>query len=157
MPVDTKKVTDRRTVRYATVDDLLQDAERIAKGPHRALGNWSAGQVFTHLAIVFGLAVDGNFPLKPPWFIRLGARLFKRRILRKGLPPGFQLPKGAESMIPGETSADEGLELLRRALARWKSEPQRAANPLLGKLTHEEYDQFQLRHAETHMSFLVPA
>ena len=157
MSVDTRKVTGRRTVRYATMDDLLQDAERIAKGPHRALGNWSAGQVFKHLAIVLGMSMDGNFPFKPPWFVRLGARLFKRRILSKGLPAGFQLPKGAERLIPDETSADEGLELLRQAVARWKRETKRAASPLLGELTPEECDQFQLRHAESHMSFLVPA
>jgi hypothetical protein len=31
-----------------------------------------------------------------------------------------------------------------------------ARHPVLGKLTHEEWTQLHLRHAELHLSFAVP-
>ena len=44
-----------------------------------------------------------------------------------------------------------------QAVARWKKETKRAPSPLLGALTDQEAEQLQLRHAELHMSFLLPA
>lgn len=156
MTVDTGKVKDRRKVRYGSVDELLLDAERVTNNPHRALGNWTAGQVFKHLAIVINVAIDGDLPVKPPWYLRVILRLMKRRVLTKGLPAGFQLPHKAARLVPDSTSTEEGLELLRKAISRWKSDPRRAPSPMFGRLSPDEADQLQLRHAELHMSFLVP-
>ena len=51
--VDTRKVTNRRTLRFQTTDELrialdrLADADR-AGGPVQ-LGNWTLGQTLNHL------------------------------------------------------------------------------------------------------------
>ncbi len=45
---------------------------------------------------------------------------------------------------------------LRQAIHRLQTEEKRAPNPVLGKLTREEWDRLHCRHAELHLSFLVP-
>ena len=154
--VNTKKVADRRTVRYANYQELLDDAARVAHGPHRVLGNWSAGQVFRHIATVMNSAIDGA-PFRVPWYIRWPARLLKKVVLGRPMPAGFKLPPDAAAqLVPPETSAEEGLDLLRRAVGRLAAETQRAPSPVFGPMTREEWDRLQLNHAALHMSFLVP-
>jgi hypothetical protein len=41
MTIDTGKVTGRREVRYANFDEVRADAEQLAAGPVRMLGNWT--------------------------------------------------------------------------------------------------------------------
>lgn len=157
MPVDTSKVLGRRTVHYSNLQALLKDAERLASAQPRALGNWSQGQIYKHLAVVMAGSIDG-FSVRAPWFVRLLARLFKKRILSKPMAAGYQLPaEAAAAIVPGETSVGEGLDLLRKAIERLQTETQRYPSPFLGKLTIEEWNQLHLRHAELHMSFLAEA
>lgn len=156
MAMDTTRVHGRRTVEYGSLRDVLADAERISQGPIRALGNWSAGQVFLHLARSLDTSIDGS-EARPPWFFRLLARLMKDRILRGPMPPGFKLPPAAARvLVPGPTSTDEGLAALRAAIARQEREPNRAPSPFLGPLSDEEWTRLHLNHAALHMSFLVP-
>jgi hypothetical protein len=80
MTVMTKHVTGRRTLNYATLDDLLQDAEQLAESHVDMLGNWSLGQVFSHLAITMNKSIDG-FPFRAPWVLRVSIRLFMKKRL----------------------------------------------------------------------------
>ena len=57
--------------------------------------------------------------------------------------------------MPGETSVEEGLSSLQGAIARQKQESMRASHPAFGDIGREEWNDFNLRHAEMHMSFLV--
>jgi hypothetical protein len=155
MPVDTKKVRGRRTLEYASLQDLLADAERLSKGKVKALGNWSPGQVFAHLATTMNNSIDGS-PFVVPWYFRIMARAMKNMMLRRPMTPGFQLPASAAQLIPGPTSTEDGLSALRRAIARQEKESHRAPNPALGTLTRAEWDKLHLLHANLHMSFLVP-
>jgi hypothetical protein len=156
MPTDTSKVQGRRKVQYATLRDVLADAERISKGPVEALGNWSPGQIFLHLARSLNTSIDGA-DSKPSWLFRLMGRMMKKRVLRGPMPPGFKLPPAAaRRLVPGPTSTDEGLAALRAAIARQEREPTRAPSPFLGPLSNEEWTQLHLNHAALHMSFLVP-
>jgi Protein of unknown function (DUF1569) len=156
VPVNTAKVEGRRKVEYASFDELLADAERLGSGPVRALGNWSAGQIFRHLAIVYTGSIDG-LKVKFPWYLRLMAKLFKKQVLAGAMPAGFKLPADSgKEMMPGPTSTQEGLADLRAAVARLKQEPHRAAHPAFGNFTKEEWDVLHLKHAALHMSFLVP-
>jgi hypothetical protein len=157
MAVNTTKVTDRRTVHYDSLQDLQRDAEQLAAGPVRMLGNKSYGQILRHLSIVMNGSIDG-FPNRAPWFIRLIVRLMKKRILSKTMSAGFKLPADAEAALwpPGPEVA-EGLEELHKAIRRLQTETKREPSPFLGPLTREEWDQLHLRHAELHMSFVTPA
>ena len=48
----------------------------------------------------------------------------------------------------------DALAEFRTTIERVKSESKRTVHPIFGSLTHEEWDSFNLRHAEMHMSFV---
>lgn len=153
MTVNTKTVAGRRKLRYESLDDLLADAEKCAAGDTKQLGNWSPGQIFKHLAGAMESSIDGFDKLFPlPMRMALNV-LMKKKFLNQAIPAGFKAPKNSQ---PAKTSNEEGLTLLRNAIERQKREPKRAMHPGFGKFTREEWEKFHLRHAEMHMSFLVP-
>src|SRR5262245_57975259 len=157
MPVATKSVSGRRTLHFDTLDDALADVNRLNEGPVKALGNWSPGENLTHLALTMNRSVDG-FRFKLSWPIRLLCKVMKRRFLSGRMPAGFQLSKqGAADLDPSPTEWTEGVRQFRAAVERLKTEPQRAASPAFGVMTPEEWNQLHCRHAELHLSFLVPA
>ena len=88
------------------------------------------------------------------FFLRL---LIKRRMLTKPMTPGFQLPRRAAHMLPPPASLDEGLQCIRHALQRLRTESKREAHPAIGPLTEAEWVELHCRHCELHLSFLVPA
>ncbi len=156
-PINTKKVTGRRTVRYESFNDILADAERLAGLETNELGNWSKGQIYKHLAASLDAMLDGPPFLMPAPIRWLLCLLMKNRMLTRTLDPGFQLPKSASAMLPGETTTSEGLELLRAAVQRVNQTDARAVHGGFGKIPPAEWDQFQFRHCEMHMSFIVPS
>ena len=94
--------------------------------------------------------------MKVPWFVRLMMRPMKRSAaLYKPMPPGRNIPR-----VPGGTLAtdplpiDEGVARIKQACARLKAGPPGLPHLLFGKLTHEEWINQHLRHAELHLSFL---
>jgi hypothetical protein len=157
MAVDTRKVTNRRQLHFARVADILADVERLNQGPIKPLGNWSGGQILKHLSVVMNGSIDG-IHVRANWFIRLLVRMMKKRVLTKGMSPGFRLTgRSAEALVPPPVSWEEGLQEFRRAVQRLQSETKREPSPFLGFLTREEWDQLHCRHAELHLSFLTPA
>ena len=64
MPVNTKKVQDRRKVRYESLDELLADAQRFSGDNVRKLGNWSQGQIYEHIARSLDSSIG---PTRAPW------------------------------------------------------------------------------------------
>ncbi|HEV8060463.1 MAG TPA: DUF1569 domain-containing protein [Gemmataceae bacterium] len=157
MPVNTAKVQGRRKLDYASFDDLLADADGLSSGQVQPLGNWSAGQIFRHLATVYVGSIDG-FAMTFPLHIRLVARLFKKKLLAGSMPAGLKLPaQGSEELMPPPTSTEEGLAELHAAVGRLQRETTRAKHPVFGNLTNEEWTRLHLKHASLHMSFLVPA
>ena len=152
--INTKKVEGRREVRYESLDDLLADAKRFAGSQVRRLGNWSPGQIYEHLARSMNASIDGfnfSFPAPLRWFMSL---LMKKKMLYQSIPAGFPSKPAfvAEDAITDET----GLANLEASIDRQKHDTSRAIHPGFGQLTREEWEAFHLRHAEMHMSFLVP-
>ena len=155
MPVNTAKVADRRTLGYKSFDELLADADRLGCNSAKTLGNWSAGQIFQHLANVFNGSIDG-FPQAFPWLMRAIARIFKKKLINGSMPAGVTMPlKLAKAVMPEPTPIEVGLANLHAAVARLKQDPHRAEHPVFGKITSEEWDTIHLKHASLHMSFLT--
>ncbi|HEY2839684.1 MAG TPA: DUF1569 domain-containing protein [Pirellulales bacterium] len=153
-PVDTSKVSGRRKLKFTCCDDVLADCERLLAG-YRRLGNWSLGKMADHLAVAYKLGLDPS-TIRVPWMMRFVARnVFKKKALQK-MSPGFKLPKAAAQLEPNETEDRAGVEKLRQIVGRWKQQPERLDHPFFGKLTPAEWDQLMLRHAEMHLSFLLP-
>jgi hypothetical protein len=156
MPVNTAKVEGRRELKFASLEEVLTDADRLSSGPVKALGNWSTGQVFRHLAIAFNGSIDG-FTMTFPWYLRLIAKVFRNKLMAGPMPAGFNLPAdGAKALMPPPTSTEEGLADLHAAVERLQRDPHRASHPMFGELGAEQWNKIHQAHASLHMSFLVP-
>ncbi len=157
--VDTKRVGGRRNVHYRTMQELIDDVERLAAGPYRTVGNWSLAQICAHLSKGLNLALDGG-TIPTPWPIRVAARLFfKRRLIEGPMPPGFKLKGSAvRVLVPGDdTEFDAAMRSLHESVARWQKGAPTHPHFILGPMTPAQWDSLQLRHAELHMSFVHPA
>jgi hypothetical protein len=155
MSVNTAKVTGRRKLDYKSFDEFLADVDRLSAGSPKTQGNWSAGQVFQHLANAFNGSIDG-FPQAFPWFMRAIARMFKKKLIGGAMPAGIKMPaKLASAVMPEPTSTETGLANLHAAVSRLKQEAHRAAHPVFGKITNDEWNTVHLKHASLHMSFLT--
>ncbi len=154
------KVQGRRTLRFASMDEMLQEAGRIADadrtGRLQRLGNWSAGQCMHHIATWMDYPFDG-YPMKIPLFIRVIGPLLKSFVTNNSMPTNRRLPG-----VPSGTYAVEdvptsqALPHLERSATRMASTCPDRRNPMFGKLTHEQWIKLNLRHAELHFSFLIP-
>ncbi|WP_299465118.1 DUF1569 domain-containing protein [uncultured Gimesia sp.] len=150
------QTADRRTLSYASLQEIVDDAIRLTAADAPTTGNWSKGLIFDHLARLMDRSLDG-FEFKMAWPIRMiGTYYFKPRILKHGMKAGFQLqgaPKKALAPDPVEDRA--GLEHLKIAIQRLQTESQRYASPFFGELTRDEWELLHRRHAELHMSFIA--
>jgi hypothetical protein len=94
--VDTKRITGRRKLHFNSLAEIQTDAERLASGNYRQLGNWPLGYALSHIARVMRISLDGA-TFRVPFYIRWFAPLMKGRMLRSPMPAGFQLPKKASN------------------------------------------------------------
>lgn len=157
--VDTK-TAPRRTLSFRTVDDALAEVGRIKEfydaGTLRTTGNWSPGQNLGHIAGWIDFGYVGYPPGRPPFFVRWILRVFRKKFLYAPSKPGFNLPG-----IDGGTFARDEMDFptghakLVAALARMKAGAPTHVSPAFGLLTHEQYEQMHLRHAELHLGFLT--
>jgi hypothetical protein len=156
-PVNTAKVSGRRELHFTKIGEIQADAERLASAPVRQLGNWQLGYALAHLAGAMKMSLDGA-SFRVPIYVRMIAPLFKKKLLRGPMKPGFKLPENAsqELMPSGPVSTQEGLDDLRKTIDRLNRESQRHPSPVFGQMTRQEWDQLHLRHAELHLSFFVP-
>lgn len=158
MAVNTAEVLGRRNLHFSDFSQLLADAEFVATHPCRTIGNWSVGQILDHLAVGANCPFDGFGGFKASWFKRyLIVPFIKNNLLTRSMPAGFQLPKAATPMFPASDSTPQaGLEKLKLALNRFSTETPTHPHPLLGTLAIQEWVALALRHAELHLSFIVP-
>jgi hypothetical protein len=157
MPVvATARVEGRRKLDFKSLGEVAADADRLSSGPVTQLGNWSAGQVFRHLATAYSCSIDG-FKTTFPWPMRFIAGFFKNKLINGAMPPGMKVPTGlAREVMPEPTSTEDGLAQLHAAVSRLERETKRAKHPIFGDLSNEEWNKIHLNHANLHMSFLVP-
>lgn len=154
--INTKQVKGRRPVHYNTYKDLMDDVFRVAPS-HKTLGNWSLAQICDHLARSFRLQVKAA-DIVLPWSVSTFARLFlKRRFLTKSLPAGFSIPsKHVETLVASpDLPLTQAIANLEQVIEQCKETRASQPHPLLGKLNREEWEAFNLRHAEMHMSFVL--
>jgi hypothetical protein len=158
--VDTGKVTERRVLHFDSIDQVLQDVDRLAvaerAGRLKRLGNWTLGQALGHLATWTEFAYTG-VPLKPPFFIRWILRFQKAKFLKGPMPAGVKIPNIDGGTLGKEPlPLDEGLRRYKNVLQRLKVEAPTLPSPIFGKMTHDESIALTLRHAELHLGFFVP-
>lgn len=148
-----------RIVRFTSIDDLLQEADRLAAaeraGRLQCCGTWTLGQIFGHLATWCSFAFDGS-PLKVPFFIRWIMKTQKKRFIRGPMPKGVRIPR-----VPGgtlgaeEIPLDDGLTQLKQQFQRLASEAPARPHNIFGPLRHDEWIAMNLRHAELHLGYVT--
>ena len=143
----------RRVLRYESFDAVMPDVERLLEG-HRTVGNWSLARICNHLAAVLRRHVDlpASTAFDPADRVSEGQ---KRRVFASGvLPDGIDAPPGVVAESVGDERAEA--EGLREAIAYYLASPGPAIpHRLLGPLTREEWDRFELIHLAHHLSFAV--
>jgi hypothetical protein len=157
--IKTTRVVGRRTLKFATLDDIAADVERLAFAEKvTALGNWTIGEALAHLANSLNMSIDGA-QFRAPWLFRKLGPLFKKRFITQPMKPGFTLPKDAARQLTASlpVSRDEGVAKFRNAMHRQQTIADRAPSPIFGPMTRDEWDQLHMRHAELHLSFFVPS
>lgn len=159
-PVNTGKTTDHRKLRFTSIADLRAEVERVAAaertGMLRRSGNWTVGQVFNHLAtwMEFGWK---PCPIRPPFFIRWIVKGRKAKYLNEGMPAGVRIPRVEGGTLGTEPATlEDGLRRYMAAIDRTEREAPMEPSPIFGPLTHQEFINGQLRHAELHLGFLHP-
>lgn len=161
--VDARKATGFRTLKFESPAQVLAEIERLAEaeraGRLTRSGNWTAGQVFGHLATWIDFAYEGYPPtLRPPLLLKPVLRLGKKKLMRGPLPRGFRIPRTRDGTVGNEPcSLDEGLARVRAAWSRLAAVPPTQQNPVFGPLTHAEWITMHLRHAELHLGYLDAA
>ena len=158
MSAETPVPGPRRDITFARIDDALADVENIARaadaGRMRCVGTWSAGQILDHLAMWVDYAYDGT-PLHPPLLLRLMLRPMKRRFLYKRMRAGGKIPGVAGGTLAiASASMDDGLAHFRKSFTKLRDEVPTAPHVFFGTLTHDEWINMNLRHAELHLSFI---
>lgn len=157
MSVVTDRVQGRRSLRFESLDDILREAECVATHPGRTLGNWSVAEILDHLANSIRAAYEGP-DARVSWMIRwILAPLIRSSVLNQPMRPGTSLPKVMSHFLPGDDpTTGESLEKLRTWIARMRTEKPPLEHPIFGKLSHDNWVKLHLRHAELHLSFILP-
>jgi hypothetical protein len=155
--IDTKTIPSRRTLHFDAISAAIAEADRLAgadrAGKLKQLGNWTFGQNLGHLASWVDYSFDGP-PMTVPGIVRFMIRPFRRRFLYRPMAPGRKLPKAKTGTFGTEPlSTEEGLSRFRTNFNRIAVECPKIPNILFGPLTHDEWINLHLRHAELHLSF----
>jgi hypothetical protein len=155
-------MTQRRSIRLATLDDVSAEVERLHRtGYHRA-GNWNLSQVCEHLADWMSYPIDG-FPKMPMAVsLMIGAmRTFRGKALLKKFIEEQSMPVGGPTLpdsIHPETGDDRvSVERLQATIRRL--EEHRGTihpSPLFGAMSRQELIAVQMAHCNHHLSFLIP-
>jgi hypothetical protein len=148
----------RRPLSFASLDEVMPDVDRLLRG-HTTVGNWSLGQICSHLAQAIHFTIDG-FPAEafPPWIIRKTiGRFLLWRILRTGrfteglkMPGKYEPAAGAEARVEAES--------LRAALQRLAAHSgPLAEHPMKGPVSRAIWERFHCIHCAHHLRFALPA
>jgi Protein of unknown function (DUF1569) len=152
----------RRTLKFATLDEVVRDAEHLLASGYDRTGNWSLAECCGHLVYWLTAPLDGygRTPLfvKPIlWIMRntIGPGQL-RGILANGFSPGGMTDP--QSVMPANGTNDaEAVERLLRAVERFQHHAGPIVpSPVFGPMDNATALQLQLVHCAHHLSFLVP-
>ncbi len=148
----------RRPLTFASLDEVMPDVDRLLRG-HATVGNWSLGQICSHLAQAIRFTLDGFPPeARLPWVVRKTiGRFILWRILRTGrFTEGMRMPRRWEPK-PGTDARGEA-ESLRSALRRFAEHTgPLAEQPLYGPISRADWERFHCIHCAHHLRFALPA
>lgn len=152
----------RRPLRFASLDEVVRDAEGLLANGYEKAGNWDLAQAAGHLAEWMRFPVEG-FPKAPApiravfWVLRktIGRKKLLTYIETNSFPAGK--PTMPQTVPPPGGDARAAVEKLKQSVERLKGYTgEIVPSPLFGRMTKEEAVGMQLVHAAHHLSFLIP-
>lgn len=157
---DHRKAENWRKLRFESIADCKAEVERILaadqQGILQSCGNWTAGQILSHIAAWIEYAYEG-YPIKaPPFFIRWILKIGLRKMLEHGMSKGVRIPgikEGTTGMedVPTAQAADRLIAALNRLA---KDDAIKEPSPAFGSMSHQDRIKLNLRHAELHLGYL---
>lgn len=151
---------ERRELTFQNLDEVLVEAERLAASEVRTSGNHSFGRILNHLALGLDVSTGRVVAPPPPFFMKLIMPLMKRMVINsKPLKPGIKLPAKGEAFFWPDRDFEitSSLQYLREAVDNFKSNGPLQKHPFFGKLTTEQVEQLECRHAALHLGFVHSA
>ena len=148
---------ERRELSFASLDEVVAEAERLAGGEVRTTGNYSFGQILEHLARTHDMAT-GKLDAPPtPLFIRL-MMPFVRSSLIKNVKPGFKLSPDAQAFFwpDQEVEVQTALAHLKESVERFNTVGPLPKHPIFGKISTEQATELNRNHCAMHLSFVHP-
>jgi len=152
----------KRDLKFNDLDEMLDDAQSLLDNGYDRHGNWTLGQIASHVADWSRYAIDG-FPV-PPLPIRMLLWIMKhtvgpgmkRKILAEGFSGGMQT--SPESVAdPAQMSDAEGVQKLRETMQRLRAhQGELLPSPLFGPMDHAMLVRVTILHAEHHFGYLDP-
>jgi len=164
VPTDTSTRSDapaaRRRLEFHCFNCLRGELDRLEAAGEaniRAVGRWTPGQVVQHLAEVVTRSIDG-FEFEGPRLVRMLRPVLRLTMMGRPMPSGVKLKGAMTAMVPPPSIRfDNALANLRRELDRAERERMTAKSPVFGRMTHDDWANLHLRHAELHLGFLHPS
>ena len=149
--------TPQPRVLFDNFEQALAEVDRLARCPHKQLGNWDLAQICDHLADAFEGSMRG-FDFTIPWLVRrlLGPPILRRVLSKRPIPFRPRIPRRLEPP-PGRDLA-ACVTRLAEMISQFESSPQPLAkHPLFGEISRDTWRQIHLVHMAHHLSFLVPS
>ena len=151
---------ERRELSFSNLDEVVAEAERLASGNVRTTGNHSFAKILEHLARTHDMTTGRMEAPRPPFYMRLLMPLMKSMIINdKPVKSGFKLPSKAEVVFwpDQEFKVQDALAHLKESVEHYKKQGPLPKHPMFGKLTRQQNDSMNCRHAALHLSFVHPA
>ena len=145
---------ERRALRFASLDEIMPEVERLVAGESTTVGEWTLGQILNHLASAFQITARAPAATDEP---TREEAVRRRRLLNSGrFPDGVEAPLPA-LIPPSDCDCTTEVEQFRKAMGRYQSrEGAFPAHPFLGPMSGEEWDLFHCIHCAHHLSFVIP-
>lgn len=151
----------RRPLRFRSLEDARAEVDRLSASQRAGrlvcAGNWTMAQIVEHITKFIEGSLDG-FSFRAPWILRVIGRAIKPWCIGKPMPRGVQLRGKSALLLPSDDAELEAcLARFNAAMDRLRAgERMEAESPLFGPLTHDQWVQMHLRHAEHHLGYLRP-
>jgi Protein of unknown function (DUF1569) len=146
----------RRELILKDLDEAIIECRRLYESGYEAKGNWSLGQICTHIR----LTMESNMRGYPKWMTALGYPL--RPALRKFALPRLLAGRSINRVrTAGRFVPDDGLDdatelqLFQVCVKDFinSTEPLHA-HPGFGNMSRDKFNSFHAAHAAHHLSFL---
>ena len=155
-------MTEPRRLRFATLDSVVREVERLRDEGYTKAGRWDLSQVCEHLADWMTYPLDGfpPLPLSARIFLAAtravqGKKLLGQIIATQSMPA--DQPTISESVHPA--GGDERASVTRLISAIERLTEHRGTihpSPLFGPLSRQELITLQLAHCLHHLNYLIP-